>query len=735
MNSDIHKHQTIVPDAGGSLVVGDVLEGLSRVPDGVAQVVYITPPFETDDLIDKNSSPEIRKYLRRLGAVLRHAWRVTHEHGSLFVRSPAFHPHLNMALVLGQVCDGKEPHRISRRIITPGKHQDSPRYDRETIYYIPRSNASIYYAPTTPHQMTGAKETDSLRGPYRLVDLSAPKSSSEPDYTFHGRQPPTGRMWRFSAQRMEQLLAAGDIDLGSTGLPRLRRYLSEIPPVKLSMEWDDIPAQPPALERAKGAGPENQEPEAILERIISMSSDPLGLVIVPFCETGTAVSVSAKLERKWLGFSSSQDGIDYCHKRLERLDPHTRGPASLSSVEDYAHLPVAPVESTEILGSSADVVSTRNAVERLRLLPWHSIPELVFAEHLMRNGVLSVPQLSVPGVSGMVFDFFLPQPPRAVVDLCSEHGFEGEIPRMIRVADDVRGALGASTKVYLVVLHQNRVSEHLQLQLRDSGVRLIEGESPELAAIALAADFLLPQMAGPSFAEDSPFLPDPDEFSPEFMAMALTYEGLLTSEDRSVLRHELEQLRSEWKHQHFTAAALRVGRSIEYVVYSACRSWDVPVREPVLAALKRLEDRFDEMRRALMNYSANSHVGKKKVLEKAHAINGDVLVIISDIDEAINRVQEGPAPPRNVHSMLNDIRKKYGMLQDVREAIEKQDKPISRLLELRNAAAHASVDGQPREVSAEDLKRMVDLLNVALNELAKCGLAIQAYKKTTLSSQ
>ncbi len=724
MTKDRPTPQDIVPESGGNLVFGDVLAGLSRVPDAVAHTVYLTSHFGANEVQDNDNSTEYAQNLRQLTAALRHAWRVTHEHGSLFVRFPAFHPHLSMALVLGQVCDGKEPHQISRRVNIAGGQQQALRYDRETIFFVRRSDDSVYHAPTAPHKIEGLRNTGDARGSYRLESLDIPAQSPGGSYEFHGSQPPAGRSWRFSAQRMEQLLAAGDIDIGTNGHPRLKRYLSEIPPKKLSMEWDDIPPR---------AGLE--EPDLLLERIIRMSSDPENVVLVPFCDSGTAVLASARLGRRWIGLTNSEDGAQKCRQRLQMLPSPAQGLVSISPLDDYAHIPAAPIESTDLLGSSAAVLSTKKAVDRLRLLPWHSSLEQSLAEHLMKNGVLAVPQFSVPGVPGMVFDFFLPQPPRGAVELCAGHSLDLQVSRVTRVAKDLRTFLGLAARVYLVVIHKSLVRAELREQLSTSGVHLIEADSPETAATSLAADFLPPLLAGSRISTDSSFLPEPDEFSPEFMAMALTYEGLLTPENREVLHHELEQLRTEWRHQHFTAAALRVGRSIEHVVYSACRSWDVPVGERTLAALSRLDDRFDEMRNALLSYSANPSSGRGKVIQKAQAISNDVITLISDVDEVINSTNDGPLSPRNVHSMLNDIKRKYGRIQEVREAIEKQDEPISRLLKLRNAAAHASVDGKPREVSAEDLKSMVELLNIALNELAKCGLAIQAYKKSTCASQ
>jgi hypothetical protein len=139
---------------------------------------------------------------------------------------------------------------------------------------------------------------------------------------------------------------------------------------------------------------------------------------------------------------------------------------------------------------------------------------------------------------------------------------------------------------------------------------------------------------------------------PALVVLAMTCEKLFEDEDREVLQHELEVLRTELTNEHFTAAALRVGRSLEYIVYAACRSWGVPVSEPVLAALKRIEDRFDELRAALLKYSAvkdhaeEARRAKRQVKERADAITNFVTDIFLDIDESATAKLEGPSPPR-----------------------------------------------------------------------------------------
>ncbi|MDR0704583.1 MAG: site-specific DNA-methyltransferase [Planctomycetaceae bacterium] len=63
-----------------------------------------------------------------------------------------------------------------------------------------------------------------------------------------------------------------------------------------------------------------QMPEAILERIITVSSHPNEKVLDPFLGSGTTVVVAQKLDRQFLGFELSKEYWEQCQKRLNLLN-------------------------------------------------------------------------------------------------------------------------------------------------------------------------------------------------------------------------------------------------------------------------------------------------------------------------------------------------------------------------------------------------------------------------------
>ena len=76
-----------------------------------------------------------------------------------------------------------------------------------------------------------------------------------------------------------------------------------------------------------------QKPEALLERIISTSSDPDDLVLDPFCGCGTTVAVSQKLKRKWIGIDVSPTACRLVADRIRILTKREIRPVQLGETE------------------------------------------------------------------------------------------------------------------------------------------------------------------------------------------------------------------------------------------------------------------------------------------------------------------------------------------------------------------------------------------------------------------
>jgi len=118
-------------------------------------------------------------------------------------------------------------------------------------------------------------------------------------------------------EKLDALDAAGMIywPTKADGKPRLKHYLHKSPGGVLGTIWTDIP--PINSQAAERLGYPTQKPEALLERIIKASSNEGDVVLDPFCGCGTAVAVSHRLNRKWIGIDITHLAVGLIKTRLK----------------------------------------------------------------------------------------------------------------------------------------------------------------------------------------------------------------------------------------------------------------------------------------------------------------------------------------------------------------------------------------------------------------------------------
>lgn len=101
-----------------------------------------------------------------------------------------------------------------------------------------------------------------------------------------------------------------------------RQYLDESKGVPLASVWTDI-KQTYAMHLAHRAKEEmgypTQKPEALLERVLAISSNPGDLVLDCFIGSGTTAAVAQKLGRRWIGCDINKGAIQTTAKRLQTV--------------------------------------------------------------------------------------------------------------------------------------------------------------------------------------------------------------------------------------------------------------------------------------------------------------------------------------------------------------------------------------------------------------------------------
>ena len=150
---------------------------------------------------------------------------------------------------------------------------------------------------------------------YATDNLGSPSFRENLFYEYKGyKPPPTG--WAISREKMEAWDKEGRLHLpeDKNGRIRRKRYEDELQGRPVQNLWDDIDMIP--SQAAERLGYPTQKPVALLERIISASSNEGDVVLDPFCGCGTTIAAAQELNREWIGIDVTHLSVGLQKLRL-----------------------------------------------------------------------------------------------------------------------------------------------------------------------------------------------------------------------------------------------------------------------------------------------------------------------------------------------------------------------------------------------------------------------------------
>ena len=192
----------------------------------------------------------------------------------------------------------------------------------DVIFYYALSDDSPFNMQYTPYdeayinQYYKSIEPETGRR-YWLDNLQGPGGASKGNP--YDEVMGISRYWRYSQERMNSLIAEGRIIQTSPGtVPKYKRYLDEMPGKPVQDMWMDVKS-------LGGLGSivdertdySTQKPIALLERIVSASSDSGMLVADFFGGSGVTAAVAHKLGRRFIHCDIGINSIQTARDRLK----------------------------------------------------------------------------------------------------------------------------------------------------------------------------------------------------------------------------------------------------------------------------------------------------------------------------------------------------------------------------------------------------------------------------------
>jgi DNA modification methylase len=312
---------------------GDNIDQLSRLPDACVDLIYIDPPFnsnrnyevfwgETKEkraFDDRHASTEA--YIDYMRPRCEELHRTLKAGGSFYYHCD-WHASHYVKVMLDQIFG---ENNFVNEIVWKRSHAHSDTKQGRKAFGVVTDSIFLYGTGSertwnAEHQAYDQKyidrdyrRTDPDGRRYRLDNIQGPGGASKgnPFYEVMG----VSRHWRYSKERMQELIDAGRIIQTRPGaVPQYKRYLDEMPGVPIQNLWDDIPII--SNRSNEFLGYPTQKPLPLLDRIITTSSNENDIVLDAFCGCGTALVSAQNLKRQWIGIDISPTACRVMAKRL-----------------------------------------------------------------------------------------------------------------------------------------------------------------------------------------------------------------------------------------------------------------------------------------------------------------------------------------------------------------------------------------------------------------------------------
>ncbi len=329
------------PDSGNLIVQGDNLEALKALLPfyaGQVKCIYIDPPYNTGSAFEHyDDNLEHTKWLSMMYPRLELLKSFLSEDGSIWISIDD-----DEQAYLKVICDeifGRN--NFINSVIWEKKY--SPQNDAKWL--SDSHDFILAYAKNKetwrPNLLPRSDEMDKRyknpdndpRGVWKPADMSVKTPNQRDIYPItcpSGRvvMPPESRSWVISKERFNELVNDNRIWFGSNGnnVPSVKKFLTEVKDGTTAMtiwKYTEVGHNQDAKKEVKEFNNDDvfstPKPERLIERIITLSTNPGDLVLDSFLGSGTTAAVAHKMGRKYIGVEMGEHAKTHCVTRLKKV--------------------------------------------------------------------------------------------------------------------------------------------------------------------------------------------------------------------------------------------------------------------------------------------------------------------------------------------------------------------------------------------------------------------------------
>lgn len=301
-----------------TIYCGDCKDVLAKFPNECADLIYADPPFFSNQqyeiiwrdgyelrAFEDRWKGGINNYVEWMKERLEQCYRVLKLDGAMYLHCD-WHASHYLKVRMDDLF-GRENFRNEISVKRIRKNvREYERVKRLNVAF----DSILFYAKSDEHRIKPPMKEEPKPERWHAFDANGLRTGM--DYELFGHRPPEGGHWRWTRERAEKAIKEGKLRSNpKSGRPE---YL--IPASThtiVTSVWNDISSY------SFKSGYPTEKSEDLLERIIEMSSEPLDIVLDPFCGCGTAIVVAHKKGRRWVGVDVSPTACDLMERRMRLL--------------------------------------------------------------------------------------------------------------------------------------------------------------------------------------------------------------------------------------------------------------------------------------------------------------------------------------------------------------------------------------------------------------------------------
>lgn len=329
-------------DSGSNMIIhGDnllALKALEQEYAGKVKCIYIDPPYNTGNAFEHyDDGVEHSIWLSLMNERLKLLHKLLANDGSIWISIDDDESHYLKVLcdeIFGRINFVSNVIWEKKYTVANDAKYFSDNHDHIIVYAKNKEIWKINRLARTEEMDKAYKNPDNhYKGVWKATPLQAKSGSgSNFEHIFPNGvkwSPPHGRFSAYSKEKLDELYYNNEVWFGKDGksIPSRKTFKNELKSdglvARTLWRFDEVGHNHEAKSEVKAFNSDDvfdtPKPERLIERVLTLGSNPGDLVLDSFLGSGTTAAVAHKMGRRWIGVELGEHAKTHCVPRLKQV--------------------------------------------------------------------------------------------------------------------------------------------------------------------------------------------------------------------------------------------------------------------------------------------------------------------------------------------------------------------------------------------------------------------------------